>query len=131
MEMPIRVLVVDDEPDLLDIIVSCLKEAGFDVQGARTARTAMRQVETFHPDLLVSDVIMPDMNGFELAQAVQLKIPSLPIILISGNPDQAPPGNARNLCIHEIFPKPFALKDLIRCCLDATKQFKYRGWQNV
>ena len=63
-----RVLVVDDEPNIADVISMALGFQGFTVESAGDGRTALEAVATFKPDLLVLDVMLPDMEGFEIAR---------------------------------------------------------------
>ena len=64
-----RVLVVDDEPNIVDVISMALRFQGFTVESAGTGADALTQVAAFRPDLIVLDVMLPDMEGFEVAQA--------------------------------------------------------------
>ena len=61
-----RVLVVDDEPNIVDVISMALRFQGFTVEAAGTGADALSQVAAFRPDLIVLDVMLPDMEGFEV-----------------------------------------------------------------
>ena len=63
-----RVLVVDDEPNIVDVIAMALKFQGFAVESAGTGQEAISQVAEFKPDLIVLDVMLPDMEGFDVAK---------------------------------------------------------------
>jgi CheY-like chemotaxis protein len=67
----VRVLVVDDEPDVLDLITRLLREARADVHAARGAAAALQQYEAAAPDVLISDIGMPDIDGYELLARVR------------------------------------------------------------
>ena len=62
-------LVVDDEPNIVDVISMALRYEGFEVASAGTGAEALAQVEAFRPNLMVLDVMLPDMEGFEVARA--------------------------------------------------------------
>ena len=66
-----RVLVVDDEKLIVDTLAEILQNAGFHVAAAYDGWTALEAARLFHPDYLLSDVLMPKMNGVELAIAIQ------------------------------------------------------------
>ncbi len=63
-----RVLVVDDEPNIADVVSMALRFQGFAVECAGTGRDAIAAVRTFDPHLMVLDIMLPDMEGFEVAE---------------------------------------------------------------
>jgi CheY-like chemotaxis protein len=79
-----KVLVVDDEKLIVDTIVEILTAAGFDVVGSADGWAALDAAARFHPDYLLSDVLMPKMNGVELAIAMRKMYPSIKILLFTG-----------------------------------------------
>jgi CheY-like chemotaxis protein len=79
-----RVLVVDDEKLIVDTLAEILQNAGFHVAAAYDGWTALEAARLFHPDYLLSDVLMPKMNGVELAIAIQKMHPAAKIVLFSG-----------------------------------------------
>jgi CheY-like chemotaxis protein len=79
-----RILVVDDQKLIVDTIAEILEGAGFEVAVACDGWTALGLAASFHPDRLLSDVLMPGMNGVELAIAVRKMYPSVKILLFSG-----------------------------------------------
>jgi CheY-like chemotaxis protein len=79
-----KVLVVDDEKLIVDTIVEILTGAGFDVIGAADGWAALDTAARFHPDYLLSDVLMPKMNGVELAVAMRKMYPTTKVFLFTG-----------------------------------------------
>lgn len=79
-----RVLVVDDERLLADTTAAILRSAGFDVKTAYDGFGALEMTGSFRPDYLLSDIMMPAMNGVELAIAITKMYPGTKILLISG-----------------------------------------------
>jgi CheY-like chemotaxis protein len=79
-----KVLVVDDERLLADTTAAILRLAGFDVKTAYDGFGALEMTGSFHPDYLLTDIMMPAMNGVELAIAVSKMYPATSILLISG-----------------------------------------------
>ncbi|MGG6270468.1 hybrid sensor histidine kinase/response regulator [Leptolyngbya sp. AN03gr2] len=67
----IRILVVDDEPDQVDLLVFVLEEAGAIVRSANRGNSALPLISQFQPDILISDIAMPDQNGYELLRQVR------------------------------------------------------------
>src|SRR3954468_21402955 len=80
--MPPRILVVDDNPELLTLLSSAFEEAGYLVQTAARGRTAVEMSRKDRPDLAVIDVLLPDLMGFDVAEA--LKRLRIPFIFMSG-----------------------------------------------
>jgi CheY-like chemotaxis protein len=78
------VLLVDDEPLIVDTLTEVLEDAGFQVLPAYDGWTALEKVADCRPDYLLSDVLMPKMNGVELAIAIRQMYPSTRITLFSG-----------------------------------------------
>lgn len=79
-----KILVVDDEKLIVDTISEILDEAGFHVFAAYDGWTALNAANRFRPDCLLSDVLMPRMNGVELALAIRKMHPAARILLFSG-----------------------------------------------
>lgn len=79
-----NILVVDDEPALLELTCEILSQKNYHVFCAGRAKEALEILEKEHIDLLISDVIMPDMDGYQLAAIVQEKYPNIKIQLASG-----------------------------------------------
>jgi len=88
-------LLVDDEPNILDSMAMVLRSSGYEVTTARHGLEALVQLESGTPDVLISDLNMPEMTGFELLSAVRRLYPSIRLLAISGIYDaggQAPAG---------------------------------------
>lgn len=79
-----KVLVVDDERVIADTLAIILNQHGFDAAAVYTGTAAVDKARSEHPDLIISDVIMPDMNGIEAAIHIRKFLPSCKILLFSG-----------------------------------------------
>jgi DNA-binding response OmpR family regulator len=84
MAMPPRVVIADDEVLIADTLGLILRRGGYDCRVAYSGESALRQSVSFQPQLLISDVIMADMNGVELAIRVRELLPRCEILLLSG-----------------------------------------------
>ena len=80
---PHRVLVVDDEPNLAEVVTMALRFQGFTVETAGTGREALAAVAKFKPHLMVLDVMLPDMEGFEVATRLGAQRAAVPIIFLT------------------------------------------------
>jgi EAL domain-containing protein (putative c-di-GMP-specific phosphodiesterase class I) len=81
-----RVLVLDDEPSLLEVFADLLDQAGYQVATATTPAKALAQLEDQTFDVVVSDIMMPGMSGVALLKEVRRRDPDLPVLLATGNP---------------------------------------------
>jgi CheY-like chemotaxis protein len=79
-----KVLVVDDERVIADTLAIILNQHGYDASAVYTGNGAVERARSFSPDLIISDVIMPDMNGIEAAIRIRQFLPSCKILLFSG-----------------------------------------------
>jgi len=116
-----RILVVDDEELVRDLTVLVLERAGYEVISAASARQALELVETHSIDLVVSDVVMPDLTGVELLAEMRERRPDLPVVLMTGgSPDPERTTNALELGAAGIVFKPYShaeLRDAVAAAL--------------
>jgi DNA-binding NtrC family response regulator len=118
MGMP-RVLIVDDEVQLAEIYRAVLQSAGAKVKVAYDAADAVDLIESFNPDVIVSDIRMPEVRGDELLVALSSYDPHLPVILVTGM-DRAKiaiPKESQNL--FHLLHKPVDYDQLIRAVQSA------------
>lgn len=80
----IKVLVVDDEHSIADTLTIILRHHGFDAATAYCGATAVEAARLWDPDILLTDVVMPDMNGIEAAVLIQAAHPRCKVLLFSG-----------------------------------------------
>ena len=105
--MESTILVVEDDPQLREIITEALSDEGYTVYEAIDGQLALERLETMAPDLVLSDIRMPRLTGIELAERLQQRRNPIPIVLMSAN-GNAPPGGGTTF-----LAKPFSLDDLV------------------
>jgi CheY-like chemotaxis protein len=110
-----RVLVVDDEQVIADTLSIILNKAGFDASPVYTGTAAVESARKMQPDLIISDVIMPDMNGIEAAIQIRAFLPGCKILLFSGQAATADLLESARAKGHEfeILAKPVHPQDLL------------------
>ena len=79
-----RILIVDDEPDLRRVGTALLEAQGYEVQGAEDGFEGLSALKQSLPDIIISDLQMPNMNGFEFLSVVRRRFPIIPVVVISG-----------------------------------------------
>jgi DNA-binding NtrC family response regulator len=126
-----RVLIVDDEPELLSVMTEYLMRAGFEVMSVENAAQGLAKVSTFRPHLVISDICLPKTSGVELAVAVREVHPTVGLVFITGNTQYATGLEGKNLGLYELLEKPFGLKDFLACCHRACARSEEKGNRNV
>ena len=107
-----RILVVDDEPQLTRVLRTGLKSHTYDV---RTAADGLSGLETFndwHPDLVITDLAMPNMNGLELCRKIRAVSP-VPIIVLSAKGEEKTKVEALDIGADDFVTKPFGIDELL------------------
>jgi two-component system OmpR family response regulator len=80
---PVRVLVVDDEPTLAELVVMALRLEGWEVRGVLDGLAAVRTAREFQPDAVVLDVMLPDLDGLEVLRRMRADAPTLPVLFLT------------------------------------------------
>ncbi|HET9141525.1 response regulator transcription factor [Actinophytocola sp.] len=80
---PVRILVVDDEATLAELVVMALRYEGWEVRSAADGRAAVREAREFRPDAVVLDVMLPDVDGFEVLRRMRTDAPRLPVLFLT------------------------------------------------
>ena len=78
------ILVVDDDPSIRKVVAILLKEEGYDVKTARNGFDAHLQIKSITPAVIISDLNMPQMSGFEFLSIVRRRFPEIPVLAVSG-----------------------------------------------
>jgi two-component system OmpR family response regulator len=108
-----RILVVDDEPNIVDVVSMALRFQGFAIESAGTGAEALAAVAAFRPHLIVLDVMLPDMEGFDVAQRLGAQRARVPIIFLTAR--DATDDKIRGLTLggDDYVTKPFSLEELV------------------
>jgi len=101
---------VDDEPLSRELLETFLSKQGYEVRVAKDGFAALAQLRGVLPDLIISDLKMPNMSGFEFLSVVRRRLPQIPTIAVSG--EFHPPIEPLGILADAFFPKPFQLEEL-------------------
>lgn len=112
MENKKRILVVDDEQEITLVLRSGLTKHGYDVRVAGEGEAALELFQAWTPDLIVTDLSMPNMNGLKLCQRLR-EISSVPIIILSVKGDEATKIEALDAGADDYVTKPFGMGELL------------------
>jgi CheY-like chemotaxis protein len=110
-----HILLVEDEEKLIDIVALVLQDEGYDVQKSLTAEEALQVAPNFHPDLIISDMKMGEMDGFTLFEKVRSddRIGKVPFIFLTAMDDSSTKQKAQSLGATAYVTKPFDVMELI------------------
>jgi len=120
-----KILVVDDEPSITDLVALALRYERFDVEVAHSGHEALSAVRSFAPDLVVLDIMLPDLDGFEVARRMAAEAPLTPVLFLTAR--DATDDKVRGLTLggDDYMTKPFSLEELvarIRAVLRRTRR---------
>ncbi|WP_213818777.1 response regulator transcription factor [Garciella nitratireducens] len=107
-----KILVVDDEPSITDLIKLDLEFEGYQVETAYDGREALEKVENFHPDLIILDIMLPHITGYEVCRKVNEKY-NIPIILLTAKTDIVDKVLGLELGADDYITKPFDNRELL------------------
>ncbi len=111
-----RVFVVDDEPDILDLLATILKSDGLEVDTDTDGRSALARLLADPPDLVLLDLMMPDLDGMELLKLLRLdaKGANVPVLVVSARSGHQDQLGTLQLGANAYICKPFSPRELVR-----------------
>ena len=121
-----KILAVDDEQRMVRFIQLNLEQDGFEVVTAYNGKEALEQVRTQLPDLILLDIMMPDINGFEVLKKIR-EVNNVPVIMLTAKGEEDDRIQGLELGADDYITKPFSPRELvsrIRAVLRRTKSFK-------
>jgi two-component system OmpR family response regulator len=108
-----RLLVVDDEPSIVDMLATRLRYAGFQVATASNGTEAVRLAKSLRPDLIVLDVLLPDVDGFEIVARLRSCGTHSPVVFTSDRDDTQDKIRGLTLGADDYLIKPFSLEEIV------------------
>ena len=108
-----RLLVVDDEPNILELLSASLRFAGFDVVTATNGEDALAQADATSPDLVVLDVMMPGLNGFDVARALRRGGNRVPVVFLTAKDSTEDRVEGLTIGGDDYVTKPFSLEEVV------------------
>ena len=108
-----RLLVVEDEPNIRELLSTSLRFAGFEVHTAGDGATALKLAETTRPDLLVLDVMLPDMDGFAVTRRLRDQGRRMPVVFLTARDDTQDKVTGLTVGGDDYVTKPFSLEEVV------------------
>src|SRR6202522_3188781 len=110
--VPTRVLIVEDDPNIVDLIRSNLAVRGFDTLVSSDGSTALALLETEQPDMVLLDLTLPEVDGFELCRQIRERS-NVAIIVVSARGGERDKVTALNMGADDYMTKPFSVEELL------------------
>jgi signal transduction histidine kinase/ActR/RegA family two-component response regulator len=107
-----RILVVDDEEPVLEVLADMFRNRGQEVRTAIGGEAGIAELQHFRPEVVFSDLGMPDVNGWDVARRVKSQAPETPVVLVTGWGSQLEEGSAQARGVDLIMAKPFSMDDV-------------------
>jgi CheY-like chemotaxis protein len=115
-----RILVIDDEPTVRSTLSGLMRALGHTVTEADGGQAGLAAMEANSIELVLTDLGMPEMTGWEVARAIKTQRPHLPVVLLTGWGEQALEGCPNNVAVDRILGKPVRLEDLLKIVAELT-----------
>lgn len=106
-----KILVVDDEPNILNVIQAYLEKSGYVVYVAETGTTALQLFENLQPDLMILDLMLPDMSGEEICRTIR-RTSNIPILMLTAKSNEDDKVNGLLIGADDYVTKPFSPREL-------------------
>ena len=107
-----RILVVDDEPQITRVLRTSLSSQGYDLRVANDGETALEIMKDWAPDLVITDLSMPNMDGLELSRRIRARL-AVPIIVLSVKGEERTKVRALDAGADDYVTKPFSMEELL------------------
>lgn len=119
-----KVLIVDDEPNIVVSLEFLLKQAGYTTEVARDGHAALRAIASFGPDLVLLDVMLPGIDGYDVLQAIRGRREGagMKVILLTARGREVDRLKGLDLGADLYFTKPFSTRDLINAVADCLQK---------
>jgi len=109
----VRILVIEDEPRILDFVSRGLEAEGFSVVGARDGQEGLRAAQNVRCDLVILDLLLPKLDGLSVLRALEAKHPEVPVVIVSARADLTTKLNGFGLGARDYLTKPFSFDELL------------------
>ncbi len=107
-----KILIIDDDAHLVENVETYLKDFGYRTESALNGREGLKQVESFQPDLIILDLMMPEIDGLEICREIR-KASSVPIVMLTARGEESDVVSGLEVGADDYLTKPFSLRELV------------------
>ena len=113
--MPVRVLIAEDEPNIVESLTFILNRSGFEVESVGDGAAALESIQSRRPDVVILDVMLPSMNGFEVMKSVRANdaVKTTPIIILTAKGQSRDRQTAMEIGADAFVTKPFSNSEIV------------------
>jgi len=124
---PAKILVIDDEPEITDIIETFLETAGYEVKSENSSTIGVERAKSYLPDLVLLDIIMPFIDGYEICRELKKceETKNIPVVFLTGKDAQSDEGRSFQVGGVLFIKKPFScerLLDIVKVVLQTSER---------
>jgi DNA-binding response OmpR family regulator len=123
-----RILIVDDEPDVLEVLTAYFSDGRFDVMTAQQGADAVMIANFHRPDAVLLDILMPGMDGVKVLRAIRAMDSTIPVVMVTANADEKVARDTLTMGAFDYVPKPFDFDVLDRIVVAAVAAGADRAW---
>jgi len=109
-----KILIVEDEHNLLETLAYNLKKQGYEVEMAGDGQSAIEKARTTHPDLILLDIMLPGLDGFEVCRILRKEM-IVPILMLTAKEDEIDRVVGLEVGADDYLTKPFSIHELMAC----------------
>lgn len=122
-KLPRKVLLVDDEAGFAELLKDLLQMDNYEVEVAHDGQEGLEKIQALHPDVIISDIVMPRLSGFEMFKRVKAapELASIPFLFITGFQDDRVLAEARKIGVFGILRKPVDIEQIENRLKELTK----------
>lgn len=118
------ILIAEDDKAVREFVMRALRNDGHEVYGVGDGVQALQALETKHFDMILADIVMPQLDGIALALKVAKDFPDIPVLLMTGYVDEKQRAHNLESIVCEVMPKPFTLQEI---CATANRILMMHG----
>jgi DNA-binding response OmpR family regulator len=118
-----RVLIVDDEPNIVELARLYLEKEGYTVQGVGRGEEALTELKRFNPDLVILDLMLPDIDGFEICRRIRARS-DIPILMLTARREDVDKILGLEIGADDYFTKPFNPRELVARVKAILRRYK-------
>jgi DNA-binding response OmpR family regulator len=124
---PAKILVIDDEPEITDIVETFLETAGYEVESENASEEGIEKAKSFLPDLVLLDIMMPTLDGYEICSELKRseKTKRIPVVFLTGKDARSDEGRSFKVGGVLYIKKPFScerLLDIVKVVLQTVEK---------
>ena len=126
-----KIMIVDDDPNIRELVSVLLKNEGFTVCEAKDGRDALQQITTTNPNLVILDIMMPGMDGYELCRNLRAFYQNIPILMLTAKAELPSKVKGFELGADDYLTKPFEGVELIMRVKALLKRYRIEASQTI